>query len=74
MVSLIYDRTLSLDSDKNDELAALTLMSTDLDRLTSTLQSVNEIWARTIEIAIGIWLLERKLGWICVAPIFFVIC
>jgi ATP-binding cassette subfamily C (CFTR/MRP) protein 1 len=73
MVSLIYDRTFSLDSEENDEMAALTLMSTDLDRLTSTFQSINEIWARTIEITIGIWLLERRLGWICVAPILIVI-
>jgi hypothetical protein len=73
-VSLIYNRTLQLKADKYDELAALTLVSTDLDRLTIRLQSLNEMWARTIEIAIGIWLLERQLGWVCMAPVLIVVC
>jgi ATP-binding cassette subfamily C (CFTR/MRP) protein 1 len=52
-----------------DESAALTLMSTDIDRLTVSLTNLCEIWARVIEMAIGIWLLERQIGWVCVAPI-----
>jgi ATP-binding cassette subfamily C (CFTR/MRP) protein 1 len=52
-----------------DESAALTLMSTDIDRLTVSLANFCEIWARVIEMAIGIWLLERQIGWVCVAPI-----
>jgi ATP-binding cassette subfamily C (CFTR/MRP) protein 1 len=52
-----------------DESAALTLMSTDIDRLTVSLTNLCEIWARVIEMAIRIWLLERQIGWVCVAPI-----
>jgi ATP-binding cassette subfamily C (CFTR/MRP) protein 1 len=73
MVTLIFARTLKMQAGFYDESAALTLMSTDLDRLTSSLQALNEIWARVIEISIGLWLLERQLGWVCVAPIFFVV-
>ncbi|TVY83108.1 ABC transporter FUM19 [Lachnellula suecica] len=72
MVSLIYAKTLQLQAGVYDEYTALTLMSTDLDRLTLSLQAVCEIWARLIEMAIGIWLLERQLGWICVAPVIIV--
>lgn len=72
MVSIIYVKTLELPADRYDESAALTLMSTDIDRLASSLDSLNEIWARIIEMSIGIWLLETKLGWVCVAPIVIV--
>lgn len=72
MVSLIYARTLTLQPGLYDESAALTLMSTDVDRVTVSMQQVAEVWARAVEIAIGIWLLERQVGWICVAPILVV--
>lgn len=72
MVSLIYARSLELQSGVHDELTAITLMSTDLDRLISSLQSINEIWARIVEMAIGMWLLKRQLGWVCFAPIIVV--
>ena len=73
MVTIIYSKTLELPAGLYDESAALTLMSTDIDRLASSLDSLNEIWARIIEMSIGLWLLERKLGWICVAPIVVVL-
>jgi ATP-binding cassette subfamily C (CFTR/MRP) protein 1 len=73
MVSLIYSKTLELPAGVYDESAALTLMSTDIDRLATSLDSLNEIWARIIEMSIGIWLLERQLGWVCVAPIVIVL-
>ena len=72
MASLIYSRTLQLRAGIYDESSALTLMSTDVDRIIMSLQAANELWARIVEIAIGVWLLERQLGWICVAPILVV--
>lgn len=74
MVSLIYARALKLDPNSHDKTAALTLMSTDIDRLTTSLQSLNELWARFIEMSIGIWLLARQVGWVCIAPIVVVFC
>ncbi len=73
MVSLIYAKSLEMRAGGLDDSAALTLMSTDIDRLTVSLQSLSGIWASVIEIAIGIWLLERQIGWVCVAPIVLVI-
>jgi ATP-binding cassette subfamily C (CFTR/MRP) protein 1 len=73
MVSTIYAKTLELPAGHSDESAALTLMSTDIDRLATSLDSLNEIWARIIEMSIGIWLLQRQLGWVCVAPIVIVV-
>ena len=73
LVSLIYAKTLEMRAGGLDESAALTLMSTDIDRLTVSLSNLCEIWAYVIEMATGLWLLEREIGWICVAPIVLVI-
>ena len=62
VVSLIYAKTLTRRAGIYDESAALTLMSTDVDRIVFGLQQITEIWARLIEIAIGIWLLKIQSG------------
>ncbi len=72
MVSLIYVKSLRLPAGLYDDSASLTLMSTDIDRLATSIDSLNEVWARVIEMSIGVWLLERQLGWVCVAPIVIV--
>lgn len=73
MVSLIYARSLEMQSGTYDDSAALTLMSTDIDRIVNSAVDVAQIWARLIEIGLGIFLLERQLGWVCIAPIVVVI-
>ena len=73
MVSLIYAKSLQIPAGGYDDSAALTLMSTDIDRLAVSLNSLNEMWARLIEMSIGVWLLERQLGWVCVAPMIIVV-
>jgi ATP-binding cassette, subfamily C (CFTR/MRP), member 1 len=60
-------------NSKYNELPALTLMSTDVDRVTMSLNLLNEMWARTIEIGLGIWLLWRQLGAVSIAPIVIVL-
>ncbi|OQE10326.1 hypothetical protein PENVUL_c004G03056 [Penicillium vulpinum] len=69
MISLIHDRTLTLHYDLFAESAALTLMSTDIEGIIEHLENFNDVWARTIEVAIGTWLLERQVGAICIVPL-----
>jgi hypothetical protein len=69
MVSLIYSKSLKIQAGVHDESATLTLMSTDVMALTTSLQALCDIWARVIEMSIGIWLLGKQLGWVCLAPL-----
>ena len=69
MVPLIFSNTLLLPYQDAQEAAAITLMSTDIDRISFSLEQVMEIWARSVEIAIGTWLLARQLGWVSFAPL-----
>jgi ATP-binding cassette subfamily C (CFTR/MRP) protein 1 len=72
LVGIIYNRTLISPDGLHDDSAAVTLMSTDIDRIAIAMQSVHEIWARLLEVGIGIWLLEKQLGAICVIPVIIV--
>lgn len=73
LVSLVYSQTLQM-RDSYDESAALTLMSTDIDRVTVGLQNIHEVWGRIVEIAIGMWLLVEQLGAVAVVPIGLIVC
>lgn len=68
-VSLIYSRALLIRDGLYDEAASITLMSTDTDRVVAVLESLFELWARAIELVVGIYLLARQLGWVCVMPL-----
>ncbi|KAE8381911.1 putative multidrug resistance protein [Aspergillus bertholletiae] len=69
MIALLYNRSLTLQVGLCTESAALTLMSTDIDNIIDLLENIVDIWARLVEIGIGIWLLARQIGGICVTPL-----
>lgn len=72
-VSLIYQHALAISSEVYDESGALTLMSTDVDRIILCIIDLNECWARTIEVIVGITLLALQLGWVCIIPLVVVV-
>jgi ATP-binding cassette subfamily C (CFTR/MRP) protein 1 len=69
-VTLIFNHMLTIPIGEYDHSAVVTLMSTDVDSIVNCLTSLNEIWARVIEVALGIVLLARQLGWVCLVPVF----
>jgi ATP-binding cassette subfamily C (CFTR/MRP) protein 1 len=73
-VSLIYDQSFRLRDESYDRTAAVSLMSTDVDRIEFCLEELNECWSRLIEVAIGIPLLARQIGWISVTPLVVIAC
>ncbi|GKZ21921.1 hypothetical protein AbraIFM66951_007309 [Aspergillus brasiliensis] len=52
-----------------DDNAALTLMSTDMERIRMGLRFVHETWASLIQAGLAAWLLYRQLGVAFVAPV-----
>ncbi|KAJ9640194.1 hypothetical protein H2204_003419 [Knufia peltigerae] len=69
LVALIYSESIILLYDAEDPQAAVTLMSTDVDRICQSLAFVHEVWSRTLELGIGISLLALQIGWVSVMPI-----
>ena len=73
LVGLIFSKTLVLRDGVYDESAAVTHMSTDIDRIAASMQNMHEVWARLIEVAIGVWLLSIQIGAVSVIPIIVVV-
>lgn len=57
-----------------DSGESTTLMSTDADSLEGIGEMFHETWAQVIEVAIGVVLLAREVGWIWPLPLFLIFC
>lgn len=55
------------------ENTAVALMGTDVERIVQGLESLHETWASLLDVAIATWLLERQLGFACLAPIVVIV-
>lgn len=60
--SLIFKKTLNLNSIEIKDNAPVTLMSTDIDVITAAGESFHDIWANFVDLPIGIYLLYRQVG------------
>ncbi|PYH38032.1 ABC multidrug transporter [Aspergillus neoniger CBS 115656] len=68
LVSLIYNKSVDLSITAVEEKAALTLMSTDIDRITMSCADVHHAWTAVIEVAVALYLLYAQLGVGFLAP------
>ena len=69
LVTAIYRKTTEISITALDNSAAVTLMSTDVERIVNGLRMIHEFWANIIQVGIASWLLQRELGVAFVAPI-----
>jgi len=69
LASVIYQKTTETKSTASNDGAALTLMSTDVERVIRGFLTVHELWSGLIEVAIGSWLLQRQLGSAFLVPL-----
>ncbi|CAH0043540.1 unnamed protein product [Clonostachys solani] len=69
LVSLVYDRTLSLNLGAVSDGAAITLMSTDIERIAAGFEWTDALWAGPIELAIATYILYTQIGYSCFAPL-----
>ena len=68
-MGLLYRKTLTLSSSALKESEAVTLMNADVERITTGLRQVHELWASFFEIALSIWLLYMQLSWAALTPL-----
>lgn len=72
LISAIFKRTTELSVTAIDNKAAVTLMSTDVQRIIRSLREAHDLWANVIEVCLATYLLERQVGYACVGPIIVV--
>ncbi|KAJ3495551.1 hypothetical protein NLG97_g3315 [Lecanicillium saksenae] len=69
LVGMIYAEVLDDKSPPTCGANALTLMSTDVDRIVTGVQNVHEMWAGSVEIVIAVALLILRIGYPSVAAL-----
>ncbi|KAH7320765.1 putative ABC multidrug transporter [Stachybotrys elegans] len=69
LVAMIYAKTLTMNLQHTESRAPLTLMSTDIERISAGLGYLHDVWGSIVEVAIAVWLLWRELGKPVVATI-----
>lgn len=74
LVTAVFRKTTEISITALDNSAAVTLMSTDVDRVVRGLQQFHELWANVLQIGIATYLLEMQIGLACLAPIAVAIC
>ncbi|CAI7602046.1 unnamed protein product [Penicillium glandicola] len=73
LVTEIFIKATKARIGTSDDSAALTLMSTDIERIKMGFRSLHEIWASMIQAGLAGWMLYNRLGVVFVAPIGVVI-
>jgi hypothetical protein len=71
LVLLIFRKSLEL---QESDMAPLTLMSTDVERIIQGLHYVHEAFVSFFTFGVALWLLKRQLGLGAIAPIVVSIC
>ena len=73
LAGAIYRKTTEQRLDAADDAAAITLMSTDIERIRTGLLIIHEYWANLIQVALACWLLHREIGAAFAAPLVVII-
>ena len=69
LVDLIYRKTLELYPSVAKDAAAITHMSTDIDRIAAGLENFDVLWAAPIQVCLAIYILSTQIGWASIAPV-----
>ena len=59
---MIFHKLLKLHMNESLESRSITMMTSDVERIVSSIVFVHEIWAAVLEAVLTTWLLVRQLG------------
>lgn len=68
LIGMIFRHSLQLVAS-NDASDAINLMSTDIDRITQTLQWVLNVFPNIIQVGLALWILYVQLGLVFISPL-----
>ncbi|RYP65399.1 hypothetical protein DL771_008344 [Monosporascus sp. 5C6A] len=68
LIALIYQQTVEARAVDLGSISGLTLMGTDVERIVLNFQTIHEVWASLVDIAIAIFLLQRQVFLACLVP------
>ncbi|KAH8803106.1 putative ABC transporter [Xylogone sp. PMI_703] len=72
LTGLIHQKAMETPSMSYDNGEVVALMSSDVDGLDGITEMFHETWAQTLEVAVGMCLLAREVGWFWPLPLFLI--
>lgn len=69
LVTEVYAKSTQLNIAQSSDNAALTLMSTDWERINEGFRPMHDIWVSLIQVALATWMLYRQLGFLFFVPL-----
>lgn len=69
MVGLLYHDMLLIRAESRNSSSAMSLMSTDVDRITLTARWVVDIIPNLVQVGFAMFVLSTQIGAVCVAPV-----
>jgi ATP-binding cassette, subfamily C (CFTR/MRP), member 1 len=73
LVGIIYRDMLVVRAERGNSSSALSLMSTDVDRICTSARNVIDLVPNIVQASLAIWILSKQLGPVAVAPIIITI-
>lgn len=74
LVELIYRKTMAMEPIAIQESTPLTLMSADIERISTGFPLLHDFWASILQIPLALYLLWREVGVASMAPLGVAIC
>ncbi|TQV93218.1 ABC multidrug transporter [Cordyceps javanica] len=74
LVGAIYNDCLLVKEGVFDESAAVALMSNDVSGAAGFWDLFHDVWSQLLEVGIGMYMLAKELGWVCIFPVLVVFC
>jgi ATP-binding cassette, subfamily C (CFTR/MRP), member 1 len=69
LVTAIYRKTMSATLATASDASAITLMSTDVERIVLGMAKIHDAWSTLVQVACAMYILYRQVGAVFVAPI-----
>ncbi|CAG8961703.1 hypothetical protein HYFRA_00006243 [Hymenoscyphus fraxineus] len=69
LIDIIYNKSLRIDIVTAQEATPAGLITADVERIDFTIEKIHSLWASVIELVVAVFLLEREVGWACIAPV-----
>ncbi|RAK71485.1 P-loop containing nucleoside triphosphate hydrolase protein [Aspergillus fijiensis CBS 313.89] len=73
MIDMMFGHIMVMRDSEIESSAPVTLMNADIERISSGLRYIHDVWACIVEIPIALWLLWQQLGIASIAPIVVVV-
>lgn len=69
LVTSIYRKTMSASLSAASDASAVTLMSTDVERIVLGMAKIHDAWSTLVQVACAMYILYRQVGAVFIAPV-----